>query len=119
MLYTKDISETTLWHTPGDGHLATLELGFPTTRSMMTRARLDTLVALPRGLTGTGARTTSESLAIPMRARGWSQIVQAYSFHAGFRAGAVPTLCLGFRCHYLVLYRRHFDEMTHMFDLTA
>src|SRR5689334_24977172 len=26
MLYTKDIRETTLWQTPGDRHLATLEL---------------------------------------------------------------------------------------------
>jgi hypothetical protein len=32
-----------------------------------------------------------------------------------------PLLALlsGFVCHSLVLYRRHFDEMTHVLDLSA
>src|SRR2546423_14630430 len=100
MFYTKDISETALGHTPSYRHLATLELRFSTTRSVVTRARLDTFVSLTRRLTGARARTASKSLPIPMRARCWNQVVQAYFFHAGFRVGAAaPARCLGFRWH--------------------
>jgi hypothetical protein len=77
MLYTKDIRETALWHTAGDRHLAALELGLAAAWSVMPGAGLDTLVSLARRLAGARARTTSESLAIPVRSRSWNQIVQA------------------------------------------
>jgi hypothetical protein len=77
MLYTKDIRETTLWDAAGKRHLTALELRLATARTVMAGARLDTLVSLARRLTGARARTTSESLAVAVRARSWNQIVQA------------------------------------------
>jgi hypothetical protein len=76
MLYTKDIRETTLWQTASERHLAALELGLAAAWSVMSAAGLDTLVSLARRLAGARARTTSESLAVPVRSRGWNQIVQ-------------------------------------------
>ena len=78
--------------------------------TVMSRAGLDTLVSLAGRLTGARARTTSESLAIPVRSRGRNQIVQA-DLLDGCR--------FSFGCHSLALYRRHFDEVTHVLDLSA
>src|SRR6478672_870354 len=46
VLNTKDISETTLWQPPRERHLTTLELWLSSTRSVVSRACLDTLVSL-------------------------------------------------------------------------
>jgi hypothetical protein len=75
--YTKDIRKTTLWDAAGERHLAALELGLAAARAVVASARLDTLMSFARCLTGARARTASESLAIPMRSGGRSQIVQA------------------------------------------
>jgi hypothetical protein len=111
VLYTKDIRETTLGDAASERHLPALELGLAAAGAVMATARLDTLVALARCLTGAGARTASESLAIPMRSRGRNQIVQADSLDL--------CLCLCLGSHSLSLYRRHFDEVTHVLDLSA
>jgi hypothetical protein len=77
ILYPKDIRETTLWDAAGKRHLAALEPGLAATRAVVARARLDALVSLTGSLTGARARTASEPLRIPVRSRGWNQIVQA------------------------------------------
>src|SRR6185295_14496687 len=77
VFYTKDIRETALRDPAGERHLAALEVGLAAARAVVARARLDTLVSLARRLTGARARTTSESLAVPVRSRGGNQIVQA------------------------------------------
>jgi hypothetical protein len=77
ILYTKDIRETTLGDAASERHLTALELGLAAAGAVVAAARLDTLVALARCLTGTGARTASEPLAVPVRSRGGNQIVQA------------------------------------------
>ena len=67
---------------------------------------------------------SSEPLAIPMRSRSWSQIVQANALIA-FRArarrarGLSRTRNFCFGSHSLSLYRRHFDQVTHVLDLSA
>jgi hypothetical protein len=49
-----------------------------------------------------------------MRSGRWNQVVKADFFDA---ARCRATRCLV--CHSLFLYRRHYDEMTHVFDLSA
>jgi hypothetical protein len=46
VLYAKDIREPALWQPPGKRHLATLELWLSATRSMVSGARLHSLVSL-------------------------------------------------------------------------
>jgi hypothetical protein len=46
MLNPKDIGESTLWQASRERHLASLEVRLATARTMMARARLDSLVSL-------------------------------------------------------------------------
>jgi hypothetical protein len=80
--YPKDISKTTLWDAACERHLAALELGLAAARTVVASARLDTLVSLARRFPGARARTTSKSLAIPVRSRCRNEIVQANALNA-------------------------------------
>jgi hypothetical protein len=80
----------------------------------MARSRLDTLVSLAGSLSGAGPWTASESLAISVRARRGTQVVKPDVLDR-----ALLALLFGFVGHSLILYRRHFDEMTHVLDLSA
>src|SRR2546423_275796 len=96
MLYTKDIREPALWHTAGDRHLAALELGLAAAGTVMARTGFDTLMALAGSLTGARARTTAESLAIPMRPRSWNKVVQPDPLYLRRIARATGSaLCFG------------------------
>jgi hypothetical protein len=117
ILCTKDIREPTLRYPARERHLTALELRLAPTWTVVARSRLDALVSLAGGLTRARARTTSESLAIPVGSRGWRQIVKTYFDRALACRGAGLTCCLG--CHSLFLCRRHFDQMTHVLDLSA
>jgi hypothetical protein len=66
MLYPKDIGEATLWNAARERHLTALELWLSATRSVVTRACLDSLVSLAGCLTGAGPGAAAKSLAIPV-----------------------------------------------------
>jgi hypothetical protein len=117
ILYTKDIREPALWYAAGERHLTALELWLAATGAVMARSGLDTLVSLARRLTGARPGPTSDSLAIPVRSGSRNQIVQPDLFDAIRRSELFPTCW--FVCHLLILYRRHFDEMTNVLDLSA
>jgi hypothetical protein len=51
MLNPKDIGETALWEASRERHLATLEMRLAATRTVMARARLDSLVSFSGRLT--------------------------------------------------------------------
>jgi hypothetical protein len=108
VLHPKDIRETTLWNAARERHLTAFELGLAATWAVVARARLDSFVSFAGSLTGAGARSTTESLAIPVRSGSRDEIVKPDLFWCG---------CLV--SHSLSLYRRHFDEVTHVFDLSA
>lgn len=93
--------------------MATFEVGLAATWSVVSAAGLDALVSLARRLAGSRARTASQPLAIPMRSRSRSEVVEADSVGSEFFT------TFWFVCHSLFLYRRHFYEMTHVFDLSA
>jgi hypothetical protein len=119
VLDSKDIRKPTLRDAPRERHLAALELGLAAAWAVVSRARLDSLVAFARCLAGARAWATTESLAIPVRARSRDEIVEANTLD-GTASGSLRasrTRCLV--CHPLSLYRRHFYEMTHVFDLSA
>jgi hypothetical protein len=80
MLDAKDIRETTLGQTTRERHLATFELWLAATRSVVTRAGLDSLVSLTGSLSGSGSWTTAKTLAIPVRARCRREVVQSDLF---------------------------------------
>jgi hypothetical protein len=117
ILYTKDIREPALWYAPGERHLAALELRLAATGAVVARSGLDTLVSLARRLTGARPRSTSESLAIPVRSGRRNQIVQPDLHDVIWRSELFSTCW--FVWHSLILYGRHFDEMTHVLDLAA
>jgi hypothetical protein len=117
VLYTKDIREPTLWYSARERHLTALELRLAAAGTVVTRPGFDTLVSLTRRLAGAGARPASQPLAIPVRSGRRNQIVQPDLFDAIRRSEFFPTCW--FVCHLLILYGRHFDEMTHVLDLPA
>jgi hypothetical protein len=117
ILYTKDIRETALGYAASERHLTALELRLAAAGAVVARSGLDTLVSLARRLTGARAGPTSDSLAIPVRSGSRNQVVQPDLFDAVWRSEFFPTCW--FVCHWLILYRRHFDEMTHVLDLSA
>jgi hypothetical protein len=117
ILYAKDIREPALWYAPRERHLAALELRLAAAGTVVARSGLDTLVSLARRLTGARAGPTSESLAIPVRSGRRNQIVQPDLLDMIRRSELFSTGW--FAWHSLILYRRHFDEMTHVLDLAA
>jgi len=117
VLYTKDIREPALWYAAGERHLTALELRLAAAGAVVTRSGFYALVSLTRRLTGARARPASEPLAIPVRSGRRNQIVQPDLFDAIWRSEFFPTCW--FVCHLLILYGRHFDEMTHVLDLPA
>jgi hypothetical protein len=117
ILYTKDIREPALWYATGERHLTALELRLAAAGPVVAGSGLDTLVSLARRLTGARAGPTSDSLAIPVRSGRRNQIVQPDLFDVIWRSELFPTCW--FVWHSLILYRRHFDEMTHVLDLSA
>jgi hypothetical protein len=117
ILYTKDIRETALGYAASERHLAALELWLAAAGAVVARSGLDTLVSLARCLTSARAGPTSDSLAIPVRSGSRNQIVQPDPFNAIWRSEFFPTCW--FVWHSLILYGRHFDEMTHVLDLSA
>jgi hypothetical protein len=119
VLHSKDIRKPTLRDASRERHLAALELGFSTARSVVSRARLDSLVALARRFAGAGARATPESLAVTMRAWSRDEIVKADALDSSTCGIFRPSRTRCLVCHWLSLYRRHFDEVTHVLDLSA
>jgi hypothetical protein len=119
VLHSKDIRKPTLRDASCKGHLAALELGLAAAWAVMSRTRLDSLVAFARCLAGARAWATTESLAVAMRAWRRDEIVKAdaLDYFACRSLRASRTRCLV--CHSLSLYRRHFDEVTHVLDLSA
>jgi hypothetical protein len=117
ILYPKDIRETALGYTASERHLAAFEMRLAAARAVVARSRLDTLVSLAGRLSRARAGPTSDSLAIPVRSGSRNQIVQPDLLDAVWRSEFFPTCW--FVCHFLILYRRHFDEMTYVLDLSA
>jgi hypothetical protein len=116
MLNPKDIGETALWQPSRERHLPALEMRLAATRTVMARARLDSLVPLSGSLPRSRSRTTAETLAIAMRSRRRDEIVQSQS-------RCLCLLCLlcllCFFSFHLFLYRRDFHQVTNAFDLST
>jgi hypothetical protein len=66
VLDAEDVGEPALWNAARERHLSALELRLTATRAVVTSACLDSLVSFAGSLSGTGARSTTESLAIPV-----------------------------------------------------
>src|SRR5687768_13294595 len=92
VLDAKDIRETALWQPPRERHLAALELGLPSARAMVARARLDSLVTLARGFPRPRTGTAPKALAIPVRARRCYEIVKPDPLGTGDDLAALPPL---------------------------
>src|SRR5690606_7399666 len=76
-LYTEDVRETALGKTARQRHLAALEVRLAAARSVVTRARLASLVSSAGRLALARARPASHTLAIAVGARSRTQVVQA------------------------------------------
>src|SRR6476659_4873815 len=79
-LLAERIGEAALRQPARGRHLTALESRLAAARSVVPRARLDTLVALARRLTRAGARTAREALAVPRAARHGREVVEADLF---------------------------------------
>src|SRR5260221_3966249 len=76
-LLAERIRETALRQPARERHLAALELRLAATGTVMSRAGLDSLVALSRRLARSGARTASQTLAVAVAARGGQEVMRA------------------------------------------
>src|SRR5437879_6351238 len=75
-LLAERVREPTLRKTARDRHLAAFEMRLAAARTVVARARLDTLVTLTRRLAGARTRAATETLAVLGRSRGGAQVVQ-------------------------------------------
>src|SRR6478609_451821 len=79
-LLAEGVGEPALRQPARERHLTALEARLAAARAVMTRARLDTLVALTRRLTRAGAGTAPETLAVPIAARHGREVMEADLF---------------------------------------
>ena len=112
---TEWIREATLRQTTRDRHLAAFEMRLAAARTVMARARLDTLVSLTRRLTRAGARTAAETLAILRASRAPPTGCAGRSSRLPLSLSALSLFCAPFTS---LLDRRHLDEVANLLELT-
>src|SRR5688572_10531229 len=121
MLNAKDIGKSALRQSPRERHLAALEMRLAAAGTVMACARLHSLVSLSGRLSRSRSRSAAKPLAVTVRAGRRHEIVKPDVLDAFDARAALDHrgICLLSCRHCLFLYRRHFYEMTHAFDLST
>src|SRR5438132_526497 len=84
VLHAENVGEAALRQASRERHLAALELRLSAARTVVTRARLDSLVSLAGSLACARSGAPAEPLSVAVRAGCRNQVVQADALGCGF-----------------------------------